>query len=190
MIHEEKTLSSEILYKGKILNLRRDIVTTINGKSKREIVEHSGGVVIAALTDDGKVPMVRQYRKAAEKAILEIPAGKLEVGEDPREAALRELKEETGFSAANIRKISAAYSSVGYSTEVLHFYMATSLVSGDTDFDEGEAIDVELMDIEVLRGMAIRGELEDQKTICAILLLCGIIDSETDQMLPTDTCFG
>jgi ADP-ribose pyrophosphatase len=177
MIYEEKTLSSEMIYMGKILNLRRDIVTTKGGReSSREIVEHNGGVVIAALTDDNKIPMVRQYRKAAEKAVLEIPAGKLEAGEDPTEAALRELKEETGFSAANIRKISAAYSSIGYSTEILHFYMATELTPGDTDFDEGEAIDVELMDIEILRGMAARGELEDQKTICAILLVCAIIN--------------
>jgi ADP-ribose pyrophosphatase len=153
-------------------------------------VEHSGGVVIAALTDDNKVPMVRQFRKAAEKAVLEIPAGKLEAGENPMDAALRELKEETGYSAINIRQISAAYSSIGYSTEILYIYMATGLTAGETDFDEGEAIDVELMDIEVLRGMAIRGELIDQKTICAILLLCAILDRETEMAFPIDTCFG
>jgi ADP-ribose pyrophosphatase len=191
MVYEEKTLSSEMIYEGKIINLRRDVVTTRGGReAAREIVEHNGGVVIAALTDDNKVPMVRQYRKAAEKVVLEIPAGKLEAGEDPMEAALRELKEETGFSAASIRHITDAYSSIGYSTEVLHFYLATGLTPGETDFDEGEAIDVELMDLDELRALAIDGGLEDQKTIVAIFLLAAAADVEANANFPIDTCFG
>jgi ADP-ribose pyrophosphatase len=191
MVYEEKTLSSEMLYTGKIINLRRDVVTTKGGReSAREIVEHNGGVVIVARTDDNKVPLVSQYRKAAEKVVLEIPAGKLEAGEDPKAAALRELKEETGFSARNIRWLTDAYSSIGYSTEVLHFYLATGLTPGETDFDEGEAIDVSLMDVDELRGMALRGELEDQKTIVAILMLCAITDAETEVSFSLDDCFG
>ncbi|MDR2156168.1 MAG: NUDIX hydrolase [Clostridiales Family XIII bacterium] len=172
MIFEEATISSERIYEGKILNLRRDEVTVRDGRtSYREIVEHSGGVVIAALTADGKVPMVTQYRKAAARPTLEIPAGKLEIGEDPAAAALRELREETGYTAAKLQRLTSAYSSIGYSTEVLHFYLATELTQGETDFDEGEAIDVSEYPLGELRNMAMRGELNDAKTIVAVLML-------------------
>ncbi|MDR1028945.1 MAG: NUDIX hydrolase [Clostridiales Family XIII bacterium] len=172
MIFEEKTLASERIYEGKILNLRRDKVSVKGGNtSYREIVEHNGGVVIAALTSDGKVPMVTQYRKAAGRSVLEIPAGKLEAGEDPEAAALRELREETGYTAARLRRLTAAYSSIGYSTEVLHFYLATELTSGETDFDENEAIDVSEYPLDELYRMAMAGELDDAKTIVAVLML-------------------
>jgi ADP-ribose pyrophosphatase len=170
MIVEEKTVASERIFEGRILNLRRDEVTVKNGTSMREIVEHSGGVVIIGITDEGKVPMVWQYRKAAESAVLEIPAGKLEPDEDPMEAALRELKEETGYSAARISPIFGAYSSIGYSTEILHFYLAEGLTPGDTDFDENEAIDVDEYTPDELYDMARDGRLVDQKTIVAAFL--------------------
>ncbi len=172
MIVEEKTISSDMIYEGEILNLRRDKVTGKGGKtSHREIIEHSGGVVVAATTPEGKVPMVMQYRKAAEKAVLEIPAGKLENGEDPESAALRELKEETGYTAASIRHISSFYSSIGYSEEVLHFYIATDLTPGETDFDENEAIDVYEYTVDELIEMAMNNEIADAKSIIAILML-------------------
>ncbi|MDR3072197.1 MAG: NUDIX hydrolase [Clostridiales Family XIII bacterium] len=171
MIIEEKTLESERIYEGKIINLRRDLVTVKDGgTSYREIVEHHGGVVILAITEDGKVPMVRQFRKSAEKAVLEAPAGKLEKGEDPKEAALRELREETGFSAKNIRHLTSAYSSIGYSTEVLHLYLATDLTAGETDFDDNEAIDIELYPLETLYQWALSGEIHDLKSISAIVM--------------------
>jgi ADP-ribose pyrophosphatase len=171
MIFEEKTLESEMIYEGRILNLRRDKVTTRAGESYREIVEHNGGVVILAVTPDGRVPMVRQFRKAAEQAVLEAPAGKLEKGEDPTEAALRELREETGYTAARIRELSASYSSIGYSTEVLRIYLAEDLTAGETQFDPGEAIDIELYTLGELYDMAMSGKLIDMKTIAAILLV-------------------
>jgi ADP-ribose pyrophosphatase len=171
MIVEEKTITSERIYEGKILNLRRDEVTVRDDKtSLREIVEHNGGVVIAGITAEGKIPMVRQYRKAAERAVLEIPAGMLEKGEDPAVAALRELKEETGYSATNIRPLTAGYSSIGYSTEVLHIFLATGLTPGTTDFDENEAIDIIEYSIEEAYRMAMGGEIEDLKSIVAILM--------------------
>lgn len=171
MIFEEKTLSSERLYEGKILNLRRDTVTVRGGKTSfREIVEHHGGVVIIGITDEGKIPLVTQFRKAAERAVLEIPAGKLEGDENPESAALRELKEETGYTAAEIRFLSKAYSSIGYSTEILYFYLATGLTAGETDFDESEAIEIEEYPVEELRDMAMCGAIEDQKTLVAILM--------------------
>jgi ADP-ribose pyrophosphatase len=170
MIIEEKTIESERIYEGKILNLRRDKVTAKTGASYREIVEHDGGVVIIGLTPDGKVPMVRQYRKAAEQAVLEIPAGKLEKGEDPMEAAAREFKEETGYSADKIRCLFSGYSSIGYSTEILRFYSAEGLTPGETDFDDNEAIETCAYTPDELFGMAMRGELIDQKTIVAAFL--------------------
>ncbi|MDR1292673.1 MAG: NUDIX hydrolase [Clostridiales Family XIII bacterium] len=176
MIIEEKTVESELIYEGKILNLRRDKVTSRSGLSYREIVEHSGGIVIIGLTDEGRVPMVRQYRKAAEAAVLEIPAGKLEKGEDPAEAAARELKEETGYTAASISYLFKGYSSIGYSTEILRFYLAEGLVAGDTDFDENEAIEIEEYTPDELYSMAVNGELIDQKTIVAALIARDVKD--------------
>jgi ADP-ribose pyrophosphatase len=170
VIVEEKTIASERIYEGKILNLRRDKVTVKNGESYREIVEHGGGVVIIGLTDEGKVPMVRQYRKAAEEAVLEIPAGKLEKGEDPRAAAAREFREETGYSAGSVKYLFEGYSSIGYSTEILRFYLASDLTPGETDFDDNEAIVIEEYAPEELYRMALAGELIDQKTIVAALL--------------------
>jgi ADP-ribose pyrophosphatase len=167
MIIEEKTLASERIYEGKILNLRRDKVVSKSGSSYREIVEHLGGIVIIGLTDEGKVPMVRQYRKAAECAVLEIPAGKLEKGENPAEAAAREFREETGYRAESIEYLFEGYSSIGYSTEILRFYLAGGLTAGDTDFDENEAIETEEYTPDELYSMAVNGELIDQKTIVA-----------------------
>lgn len=172
MIIEEKTLSTEKIYDGVILNLRRDKVTVKDGKtSYREIVEHDGGVVIAAITSEGKVPMVKQFRKAAEKAVLEIPAGKLEGSEDPKEAALRELKEETGYTAKSIDYVNSFYSSIGYSDEILHLYIAKELTAGETDFDDNEAIDIYEYSMDDLMEMVMDRTIEDAKTIIAIFML-------------------
>ena len=101
MTFEEKTLKSERIYEGAIINLRRDKVTVQHGTSYREIVEHNGGAVLAAVTDRGRLVMVRQFRKPAERVMLEVPAGKIDPGEKPEEAAVRELKEETGYTIHN-----------------------------------------------------------------------------------------
>ena len=106
MTFEEKTISTERIYEGAILNLRKDRVTVKNGESFREIVEHLGGAVIAAVKDDGRMIMVRQYRKPAQRIMLEVPAGKRDPGEDcPEKTALRELKEETGYTAEHLSLI-------------------------------------------------------------------------------------
>jgi len=172
MIFEEKTLSSERIYEGKILNLRRDKIIDVRGKaSYREIVEHCGGVAIAAVTEEKRMILVRQFRKAAEKAILEVPAGKIEKGEDPIMTAARELKEETGYTAAKLEYITSFYSSVGYSEEVIHLYYAKGLSPGETDFDDNEAIDIEEYDAALLKRMVLEGEIEDAKTVAAILIV-------------------
>lgn len=179
MVFEEKTISSERIYEGRIINLRKDKVTVKDGQTSwREIVEHNGGVALAAVTRSGKMVMVRQYRKAAEKAILEVPAGKIEKDEDHRLTAERELKEETGYTAGSIEHITSFYTSIGYSTEVIHLYLATDLTPGETDFDDNEAIDVEEYELPELKKMVLRGEIEDAKTIAAILLTESIMEKE------------
>ncbi|MGI6733912.1 MAG: NUDIX domain-containing protein [Anaerovoracaceae bacterium] len=173
MTFEEKTLSSERIYEGAILNLRKDkVVVTGGNTSYREIVEHRGGVALAAVTDDKKMVLVRQFRKAAEKVVLEVPAGKIESneGEDPLLTAIRELKEETGYTASNIEHITSFYTSIGYSEEVIHLYYATGLTPGETDFDDNEALDIVEYEIAELKRMVLAGEIEDAKTIAAILI--------------------
>ncbi|MBR0596863.1 NUDIX domain-containing protein [Sinanaerobacter chloroacetimidivorans] len=177
MVFEEKTISSERIYEGRILNVRRDKVTVKdNQTSYREIIEHNGGVALAAVTDDGKMVMVKQFRKAAEKAVLEVPAGKIEAGEDHRLTAERELKEETGYSAREIRFLTSFYSSIGYSTEVIYLYLASGLTPGETDFDDNESIDILEYDRSELKQMVLSGEIEDAKTIAAILLVESIME--------------
>ena len=171
MIFEEKTLSSEMLYEGRILNLRRDEVTVRDGRTSfREVVEHDGGVIILGVTDEGMIPMIRQYRKPAKQVMFELPAGKLEKGEDPTEAAIREMKEETGFTVGSITHVSAFYPTVGYSEEVLHIFFAEGLIAGETDPDDNESIDVELYAPEELYEMIDKGEMNDGKTMLALLL--------------------
>jgi len=182
MVFEEKTISSEMIYEGRILNLRKDKVhVKDNQTSYREIVEHNGGVALAAVTPEGKMVMVRQYRKAAEKAVLEVPAGKIEKKEDHRLTAERELKEETGYSAGKIEYITSFYSSIGYSTEVIYLYFASELTPGETDFDDNEAIEILEYDIPSLKKMVFSGEIEDAKTIAAILLIESIMEREKIQ---------
>ncbi len=171
MTFEEKTLSSQRIYEGAIINLRKDKVTVQNGTSYREIVEHNGGAVLAALTPDGKMVMVRQFRKPAERVMLEAPAGKIDVGEAPEAAAVRELKEETGYTAGKVKHLLSFYPSVGYSEEMLHLYLCTELTAGETCFDENEAIDIEEMDVETLHQMVMAGEIQDAKTAIAILMV-------------------
>ena len=177
MTFEEKTISTERIYEGAILNLRKDRVTVKNGESFREIVEHRGGAVIAAVKDDGKMVMVRQYRKPAQRIMLEVPAGKIDPGETcPEKTALRELKEETGYTAEHIRLLTRMYPSVGYSEEVLYLYLCTGLTPGETDFDDNEAIDICEYPVETLYQMVMRGEIEDGKSQTAIRMVRGLLE--------------
>ncbi len=169
MLFEEATMKTEKIYEGKVLNLRIDTVELPDKRySKREIVEHPGAVGIIAITEENELVMVKQFRKPVEKFLLEIPAGKLEVNEEPRETGIRELKEETGYEAGKFEYASEFYSSPGFSNEKIHLFLATELVAGETDLDDGEFVEVSKYPIADLVRKIKRGEIVDSKTIIAI----------------------
>ena len=171
MIVEEKTISSDRIYTGKVISLKVDTVEIENkGYQKREIVEHQGAVAIVALTDDDKVVLIKQFRKPIEQVIWEIPAGKLEIGENPKDCAIRELKEETGYSATNINLIHKFFTSAGISNPKIYIFLATGLSKGEPEFDEDEIIEKYEIDINEARNMVINNEIEDAKTAIGILL--------------------
>jgi len=178
MTFKEETIKSEMIYEGNILNLRKDTVRVKNGISFREIVEHNGGAVVVAITDNNKILMVSQFRKPFDKDVFELPAGKLDGEENPKDAALRELKEETGYTAKNIQLLTSFYPSVGYTNEILYIYLCTDLEPGETDFDDNEAIDIYEYDLELLVGMVLAGKIHDGKTIAGILIANETIKKE------------
>ncbi len=170
---EEKQLKAEYLYKGKIINLRKDEALLPNGNTAlREVVEHPGGVCVAALTDNNEVLMVKQFRYPYEEIIWEIPAGKRDhQGENPLECGIRELKEETGATAENFFSLGTLYPSPGYITEVIYMYGATGLSFGNACPDEDEFLSVEKIPLDTLVERIMSGEIKDGKTQAAILKL-------------------
>ena len=168
MDFEEKTLDREYVYKGKILNLRRDDIVLPDGnKSVREIVEHGGGSAVLCVKD-GKVLLVRQYRYAYGKSLWEIPAGKINAGEDPRETAVRELEEECGIVAEDMKLIAEIYPSPGYTEEIIRLYSASGLRDGKTHFDADEYVESFWIGIDEAKRMAESGEINDAKTLIAL----------------------
>ncbi len=171
MIFEEKKIESCRIYEGAILNVRKDTVTAVKGRAYREIIEHNGAVAIVPVTSEGRVVMVKQYRYACGRTVLEIPAGKIDRGEDdPVSAAERELREETGYTAEKIKYLGRINPSVAYSEEVIYIYVATGLTPGEQDLDEDEAVEVTEMDFDVLYDMAAGGELIDAKTVAGLMM--------------------
>lgn len=171
---EEKTVSTEQIFKGKIISLQVDEVELPNGKlSKREIVRHPGAVGLIALTDDNKIVMVEQFRKPLERSLLEIPAGKLEPGENPDVTAERELEEETGYRAGNMEYISSFYTSPGFANEIIHLYLATELekVENPAEADDDEFVELVELSLEESLVCIENDRIYDAKTIFAIQYL-------------------
>ena len=167
---KEKTITSENIYKGKILNLRVDEIELPDGRnSVREIVEHSGGVTIIAITDDNEILLVKQYRKPAEDVLLEIPAGKLEDGEVPLSCAKRELVEETGYQTNEINKLFSFYTSPGYSNEIIHIFIARGLTFIGQNPDNDEFIEVVKIKKQEIMELINNGKIKDSKTIIGLL---------------------
>ncbi|MBE6996928.1 MAG: NUDIX hydrolase [Ruminococcaceae bacterium] len=170
MDYTEKTLSCEEKYRGKIIYVHRDTVRLPDGaEAVREVVEHSGGVGVIPVDENGDVWCVRQFRYPFAAHLLEIPAGKLEPGEAPLECAVRELSEETGFTAAHYTDLGRLYPSPGYCRETLYIYMATGLTRGQAHLDKGEFLDVEKHSLDELYRMAMAGDLPDAKTAMAVI---------------------
>ncbi len=168
----EKTVKENYIFHGKILNLRRDDIETADGSPAiREVVEHNGGAAVIAVTGEDEILLVRQYRYAVGKIMTEIPAGKLEKGEDPTDAVIRELKEETGAVAERVYPLGWLYVSPGYTTEKLYIYVAEGLTFGEQDLDPDEYLDVVRMPFADALEKALGGGFNDAKTDIAILKL-------------------
>ena len=157
-------------YNGLIVKVDLDRISLPDGKEAfREVVRHPGGVSILALDDEDNVVCVRQYRYCFGEHLLEIPAGKLEYGEDPYECAVRELSEETGITAGKMVSLGEIYPSPGFCKEVLHLYLAMDLSYGEAHLDPGEFLDVIKVPFDELLRQVMSGEIKDGKTVAAVL---------------------
>ena len=162
----EKILSEECAWKGKILDVHRLEVELPNGRrSARDIVRHPGAAAVVALTESGKIVLVRQYRTAIDRVTVEIPAGKLDPGEDPLDCAKRELHEETGFRAGRIRFLTSIVTSCGFCDEIIHIYLATKLEFDAPNPDDDEFVNVDLVPLHELIDAVLDGKIEDAKTV-------------------------
>lgn len=174
---EEKTLTQEYRFKGRIINLRTDTAELPNGAvSGREVVEHPGGVCVAPMTDDGELLFVRQFRYPYGEVLLELPAGKRDrSGEEPLECGKRELLEETGATASRYRSLGRVYPSPGYCNEVIYLYLAEGLTFGEAQPDEDEFVEVERIPLERAVEMVLNGEIPDSKTQIAVLKIAQLM---------------
>lgn len=169
MNFEEKTLNSKVVFDGKVITVTCDDVEISDGtKSFREVIIHSGGVVVVALKDSDTILLVRQFRYPLKQTVLELPAGKLEIGENPDFAAKRELEEETGYSAKTWKSLGFINTTPGICTEKLYLYLAKDLEFVGEHPDDGEIIKSEEFKIKDVIKMIIDGKINDAKTICAL----------------------
>lgn len=176
MDYTEKVIRHVNRYEGVIVQVDMEMVQVPNGNiTMREVVRHPGGVCVVALEEDGTVAMVRQYRFPIGEHLLELPAGKLEPGEEPLPAAKRELSEETGLEADEWRDLGFIYTSPGFSTERLYLYLATGLHHGAQHLDRNEFLDVEYYPLDTLQDMVLRGELADGKTVAGVLKTAALV---------------
>ena len=164
-------MRSRTVFEGRLFRVSLDVVKLSHGLTvEREIVHHRGSVGVIPCTDDGKIVMVRQFRYPAGEALLEIPAGTLEPGEDPVRCAARELTEETGYTAEDLKPLGQVFLAPGYCTERIHLFLASGLRKGRQITEADEKITVELMDVRDVAYKIRRGEIVDAKTICGIYL--------------------
>jgi ADP-ribose pyrophosphatase len=167
-----KIVKSEVIFKGKVFNtIVNQIEYDSGNKAVREVAEHPGGAVVVPLTDDGKIVMVTQHRFPMNQILLELPAGKLDKGENPFVCAVRELEEETGYKSNNVKELGSIYTTPGYSTEKLWIYLAKDLKPGDHNREEGEfGMQVFELSLDEIENKIYKGEIVDSKTICGIYL--------------------
>lgn len=174
----ETPVEQQIQYEGRIIRLRVDKAQLPNGKiATREVVEHNGGVCIAALTEQQELLFVRQFRYPYQEVVLELPAGKIDKGEEPLACGKRELTEETGASAQQYRSLGRLYPSPGYCGEVIHLFLATGLSFGRMNLDEDEFLEVERIPLEKAVQMVLDNEVPDAKTQVAVLKTWALLHS-------------
>ncbi|AKX94287.1 NUDIX domain-containing protein [Neomoorella thermoacetica] len=174
----ETRIASERIYEGRILNLRRDRVRLPDGhEASREVVEHPGAVAIIALDNDKNIYLVRQYRYPIERVTLEIPAGKLDSGEEPLTCAQRELAEEVGLAAAEWKPLLTFYSTPGFSNEIMHLFLATGLRSHREKADDDEFLEIVRVPLAEAAAMALRGAIQDAKSIAGIMAATCILQA-------------
>jgi ADP-ribose pyrophosphatase len=171
MIAEEKTISSELIFSGKIIEVRVEKASLFDREVTRELVLHNGGVCVAAFTDDDEIILVKQFRYPFKEALIELPAGKLEKDEDHYVAGLRELAEEVGATPDVYEYLGVLYPSVAYLYEKIHIYYAKSLHFGETNFDEDEYIETLKIPFEKAVDMVLSNEIKDAKTAAGILMI-------------------
>lgn len=168
---DEQTIEQKRVYDGKVVSLRVDTVRMPNGHTaQREVVEHAPAVAIVAVDGDGRVVLVRQWRSPAGRALLEIPAGSADPGEQPEEAAQRELQEEIGYRAGRLTRLAGFWPAPGYTTEYIHIYLAEDLQESTLDADDDEHIEIERVTLEEAIHRITRGEIEDAKSQVGLLL--------------------
>ncbi len=166
---EEKKISGEIIYNGKILTLIKDKVLCPNGNTSfREVVLHNGGAAILCITKDNLVYLVKQFRYPYNEVMYEIPAGKLELNENPYDAALREFEEETGNKAKRLIDLGCIYPSCGYTSEKIYLFLANDFTISKQNLDSDETLEVVLMPLDKVEEMVLNGEIKDSKAICAL----------------------
>lgn len=177
---EEKTIQTTPIYDGRIIKLQIDDVTLPNGQTaKREIIKHPGAVAVIAVTEEGKLVLVEQYRKALERSIIEIPAGKLEPGEEPVVTARRELEEETGYGAQSLTFLQAFATSPGFADEIIYLFVAKGLYKIDqkADLDEDEFVELLEVSLEEAQQMVVDQRIYDAKTAFAVVWLAANLQS-------------
>ena len=166
----EKTISSNLVYQGRILNLRVDKVLLPNGKEGgREVVEFSQAVTVVAITENDQILLVKQYRYPVEEVLVELPAGKMDRQENPEESARRELQEETGYTAESMIKLCEFYTTPGFTNELMHVFLAQKLTPGAQNPDEDEFVEVAYVPFEEALNMIFNGSIRDGKTIAGLL---------------------
>ena len=168
---EEKEINSKKVFEGRLLKVSVDTVKLPNGvESTREVVEHPGAVAVVAITQDNELVLIRQFRQATGEVLLEVPAGVPEKNEAGEAAARRELEEETGYHAKNVKKIWEGYASPGYSNEIIQFFLATDMNLMKQKTDEDELIEVDLVDLELCLDLVKTGKIRDNKTMIGVLI--------------------
>ncbi len=172
----EPTIATRSIFTGRIIDVRVDTIRLPNGReTTREIVDHAPSICVAPVDADNNALLVRQYRKPTESFLLEVPAGGIEEGETPEEAARRELQEEIGHTASRLTELTAFWLAPGWCSEYMHAYLATDLTPARLDADDDEFIEVVRVPLAEIPGKIASGEIQDAKSIAALLLAMRVL---------------